>query len=499
MKILQKIGSLFSGAKSFTRSIRNSYDGGESNRLTADWNVSTNSADVEINRDYKTVSARALDLDRNNSWVSRYKSLLNNNVLGANGVGLQMKVKDANGQLDTLACRAIKDAWEDWKKRENCDIAGKHCWREKEGLFLDRTAIEGNAMIRFHRGAQFKYGFTTETVEFSRLDFSYSANLASGNRIRFGVESDKYGKVIAFHLFTTTPTDMFGGPQLQRERVDAKDIVHGFVADRPEQTIGMPWIVNVMRPLRDLGKYREAELVAARQEACKGYAIKPAMPTDYIGDSEDEEPLEEMSPGMGMMLKPGEDLIQINPTHPNTAFGEFTKSALREIASALNVGYMSLANDPSDANYSSMRGSKLEEIEEYKVIQGWLIESLHDRTFSAWLEMALSSAAVKMSNGSPLPLAKFDKFNAPDWKPRRWPWVDPKSDLDAAILSVEKGFKSRSEIIAEMGGDIANVFSEQESDNELAKLHKLSFPLGTNPQGQITNSSNEQSSTTKTV
>jgi len=485
MSVLKTISGWLSGSSSQkTKRVQNSFEAGEINRLTNDWNPASNSADVEIDRDFKTVRGRALDLDRNNSWVARYKCLLNNNILGANGIGLQMKIKDASGQLDSLACAAVKTAWEDWKKREHCDIAGKACWRDKEGIVLDRNVIEGNALIRLHRGSQFgKYAFTTETIDFERLDFDYSTTLASGNKVRFGVEMNSYGKVIAYHIFKTIPSDLFRG-SLVRERVEAKDIIHAYLADRPEQTIGMPWITPAMRSLRDLAQYRLAELVAARQEACKGYAIKPSVPEGGFdgGGGEGDDALEEMSPGMAMMLKPGEDLIQINPTHPNTAFGEFTKSALREIASAWNVGYMDLANDPSDANYSSMRGSKLESIQEYMAIQSWLIETLDAPVFSAWLEMALAAGAIKMNGGSALPILKFDKFNAPDWKPRRWPWVDPQKDLQAAVMSVEKGFRSRQSIISEMGDSIENVFIEQEQDAKLAESRGLDFPLGTNPQ-----------------
>ena len=72
--------------------------------------------------------------------------------------------------------------------------------------------------------------------------------------------------------------------------------------------------------------------------------------------------------------------------------------------------------------------------------------------------------------------SKFEKFNSPCWKPRRWPWVDPLKDLQASVLAVEKGFKSRRSIIAEMGEDIEEVFQEQAEDNALAESLDLEFP-----------------------
>jgi capsid protein len=68
-----------------------------------------------------------------------------------------------------------------------------------------------------------------------------------------------------------------------------------------------------------------------------------------------------------------------------------------------------------------------------------------------------------------LPAAKYDKFSTIEWKPRRWPWVDPLKDVQANVVSVENGFKSRRAIISEAGGDIEDTFEEIAADNQLAE------------------------------
>jgi len=469
------------------KKFKNSYDAAQVTRLTNDWLLPQTSADAEIGKDITTLRGRARQLERNNEYVQRYLTLLENNVLGANGVGLQMKIVDPSGQPDKLANKAVKDAWIDWTQRDLCDISGKMCWREIEGITLRRTAADGGGMLRIIRDATLKYGFALEIFEIDRLDVNLSCNLTNGNFIRFGIEFNRWQRPIAYHLWKSHPGDGWTIPLTnggERERVLAQDIIHTYWIERPGQSIGVPWIACVMQAIEHLGKYKEAELVAARVHACAGMFLKQPMPDNgYSGERDPNgEPLQEMSPGMAILGKPGEELQVIDPSHPNQNFGGFITESLRGIAAGLEVGYMSLANDPSDANYSSMRGAKLEEVETYKGIQSWLIESLHERVFKEWLTMALAKQSIKISGTNALPLSKFDKFNAPDWKPRRWPWVDPQKDLNAAILSVEKGFKSRREIIAEMGGDIEEVFAEQEADELLAEEHDLEFPIGTNPQ-----------------
>jgi capsid protein len=96
--------------------------------------------------------------------------------------------------------------------------------------------------------------------------------------------------------------------------------------------------------------------------------------------------------------------------------------------------------------------------------------------FDRWLPFAFLSGQIN------LPLAKFDKFNVPEWKPRRWPWVDPEKDINADIKAVEKGFKSRREIISDAGGDVEDVFNAIASDEALAEKLGLEFPIGQNPQ-----------------
>ena len=70
-----------------------------------------------------------------------------------------------------------------------------------------------------------------------------------------------------------------------------------------------------------------------------------------------------------------------------------------------------------------------------------------------------------------LPSAKMSKFNAPGvahWMPRLWAWVDPLKDQQASVLAVENQFKSKRQVVSEMGGDYESVLREIKQDEELA-------------------------------
>jgi capsid protein len=80
-----------------------------------------------------------------------------------------------------------------------------------------------------------------------------------------------------------------------------------------------------------------------------------------------------------------------------------------------------------------------------------------------------------LANYFPFNIGRFDKMNAPQWKPRRWSWVDPLKDLQANIQAVEAGLNSRRNIIAEYGGDVEDVFDNIAMDNTLADEKGLVF------------------------
>ena len=102
------------------------------------------------------------------------------------------------------------------------------------------------------------------------------------------------------------------------------------------------------------------------------------------------------------------------------------------------------------------------EREFYKAIQRWFIDTTITPVFGGWLETNILNGTIN------LPAAKLDKFNAPDWKPRRWAWVDPLKDQQASILAVENQLKSKRQVVSEMGSDYESVLREIKQDEELA-------------------------------
>jgi len=490
MSILSYFRNFFYGPPKDTA--KRDFYGALQSRLTEDWVGVGGNADSEIRSSLKMLRGRCRDLWNNNDYVRRYAKLLNNNVLGANGIGLQMKIREPfkdpeTGQwgerYDTRANRIIEDMWWGWGRAKNCTLGKQLCWVDVQRIALESVARDGSILIRKHFLSNHPHKFCIELIESDQLDTDFNATERNGVVIRLGVEYSAEGSVTAYHVLRQHPGELYqprtgmSGPAW-RERVTADKMIHLFMPDRVGQSTGVPWLITAMTRLNHLNAYEHAEVVAARLGACKmGFleAQSNAAGLGYTGPTDAKgNKYMNATPGNIEQLPYGYTFKSFDPTHPNAGFKDFVKATLRGISAGLGVSYTSLANDLESVNYSSIRAGLLEEREEWKTVQNWFINWFITPVFESWLE-SVSSWSLLTDGQITLPASKIAKWNNPEWKPRRWGWVDPLADLQAQVLAVEKGFKSRREMIAENGGDIEATFADIKADEDLAEQHGIDF------------------------
>jgi hypothetical protein len=75
-----------------------------------------------------------------------------------------------------------------------------------------------------------------------------------------------------------------------------------------------------------------------------------------------------------------------------------------------------------------------------------------------------------------LPFEKKWKFDVPEFQGRRWSWVDPKKDMEAAILAVRSGQTSLRKIASDSGQDIYDIARSIAADNELFASMGVTLP-----------------------
>lgn len=461
--------------RGFAKSVRR-YDGAQPSRLTSDWFAPATSADAELrNGALDALRKRSRDLERNNDYVRRILDCYEINVVGADGIRMQSRVTNPDGTPDTGANVKIEKAFADFSKRANFTITKRYSRAALERLIVRTVARDGEIFIRILTGARFRHGITLQPLEGDYVDHHYNVAAAPGrNSIQMGIELSPMGETLGYWTWPQNPSDVYnGGGYGPREFIPASEMIHIYDPDRLHQSRGVPVIASSMVALKMLRAYEEAELAAARAEACKmGIITKPvADGSPYSGQEVDEQSLIDLEPGTIEELQYGQDFKTFDPTHPGKNFAQGRKEFLRAIASGQSIGYNTLAQDLEGVNYSSLRSGALDEREKWKSDQAWLIESFHEQLFPKWLEFAILSQQVN------LPSSKLEKFTAPVWRGRRWPWVDPLKDVMAAKMAIALRLKSRRAIISEMeGGDSLDTFNEFRDDEADAEAAGIELP-----------------------
>lgn len=386
------------------------------------------------------------------------------------------------GQPDVYANNLIERAYKRWQKKENCTVSKKHTYQQTREHRLVMCARDGGCFIRLVRGFDNDFDFAIELIADEFIDHNLNRILRDGNEIKMGIEYNGWGEPVAYYVKKRVAGDWqwsydngiisYGG--LAYERIRANEMIHYCAFEDSGAGRGVPWIVSVMSKLRHLDKYEEAEVIAARAEACKGghyEATVSGLDAPELADKIDSgknELTEEVEPGMWKALPYGWKANAHSPTHPNGNLPEFKKAAGRTIACGVGDFYNTMFNDMEGVNYTSSRTGLLDVRELWMMMQRFDIDTAERPIFEAWLEWSLTFGKI------PLPVAKFEKFNQSKFQGRRWPWVDPLKDAKADATAIDALLTSRTRICNENGDDFEEIVEEQAIEKILIEEAGLS-------------------------
>lgn len=451
----------------------NAYEGAALNRLTSDWVFAPIlSANQEIKGGHRTLVARGREIARNDPHGKRALSLFAINVVGRKGIGLQPRVRRADDEFDKPVNKTLLRGFQEWSRPENCSVTRRHSRADIERRAMKGLIRDGEAIVRMipaYRGNRF--GFALQEIDPDQLDITFNREAGNGlNAIRYGIEIDNWGAPVAYHLWSGHPSE---AERRKRVPVPASEIIHLFFAERVGQLRGVTHFAPAMLRMHMLDGYAEAELTAARVGASKmgwfywdtqnGAVPDPNLPK--------VEPRMEAEPGTFDWLPYGAKAQTFDPQHPNGNYDAFTKTILRNIATALDLSYSSLTGDLSDVNFSSIRAGILVEREIYMMMQDWMIDLFHRRIYAEWLKWSITTGALE------LPSFDHTAYLEADWQGRRWSWVDPEKEVNAAIKAIGAGLDSRTRITAEQGLDVEEIFADLDRENQLADEYAITLSL----------------------
>lgn len=463
------------------RKQRRNYAGAATNRLTSDWVSQGTSADSEVKNSLRILRNRARSLVRDSDFAKSALRAVKNNVIGQ-GIKHQAQVRMVRGgRLDERLNSLIEHEWKKWGKAKNCHAGGTLSWSDVQRLCLNSMIESGEVFIRFvnQQFGDSRVPLGLEILEADFLDDDYTGLESNGNRVRMGVEINEWGRPVAYHFLTYHPGDYqfsYGNiAQKRRIRVPADEIIHLYSPDRPGQTRGITAFASAIMRLNNLKGYEEAEIIAARaSSAMMGFVRTPDQELFEDGTYDDQSVLD-FAPGSIRRLAPGEEMQFFSPSRPDDAFTPFVAQMLRAVAAGVGCSYTQVSSDFSQSNYSSSRLELLETRAHYRTLQQYMIETLCQRVYEKWMDMAVMSGSLRLPGFDIDP----DRYYESKWIAPAAQFVDPQKEAEAYKSLVRSGIMTLSQVISLHGGDFEEVMRQRQ--HELAMLDELGIVTDTDP------------------
>ncbi|GAB4227828.1 MAG: phage portal protein [Methyloligellaceae bacterium] len=446
---------------------KRAYDGAAGGRRTDGWRSSGASADTEIFGAAAILRNRMRELTRNNPHAAKAVTAWVNNIVGA---GIEPRAQTGNAERDKL----LNDLWKQWS--QECDADGRGDFNSLITLAVREMVESGEVFTRRRRrtaAAGLSVPLQIQMMEADHLDESRSeAQRTDGARTIRGIEYDRFGRRRAYWLFPDHPGD-FGIPmarQFSSVRVPADGVVHLFKRDRVQQR-GVPWGAPVMRALRDLDDWTNAELVRKKTEACLvGVVMGADEPEQGVAPSvtdADGRVIEQFEPGLIAYARGAKD-IEFNQPSAVAGVSEWLRAQLHIIAAGWSLPYELLTGDLSQVNYSSIRAGLVEFRRLCDAIQWQIVIPVFCQPIWNWFVEAAWVAGLY-----PDPQANCE------WAPPGFEAVDPQKDAIADLMEMRMGTLSLPQAIAKRGWNPREMLSEIAATNAL--LDELGIILDSDP------------------
>lgn len=420
---------------------------------------------------------------------------LRTNVIGR---GLRLHVKpdaDALGMsaADAAAwARRVESAFQLWAGSRSCDFMGMHTFRELQQVAFLSMLQSGDAFCLFRAGKPTAWHPDELRLQLLEADRVCTENgttcvqvpcgveLENGNRVFDGVEISKSGGVAAYWIADKHPAD---GMALTWKRVPARgaktgapNILHLMHAERPEQLRGVPFIAVALEPVLQLGRYLNAEEVAALMETyMTGYitteqADTPIMGNMGLADDENGEDAErdiaalEPEPGAVHQLLPGEKITFNDPKRPGSQFDPFVTAVCKQIGAALEIPVDVLLKS-YNSSYSASRAAMMDFWKTVTMYREWFVNDFCMPVYTEWLTQAVASGRIK-ADGFFADAMQRHAWLGQEWTGSACLQLDPVKEVKAMQMQVEMGWMTNEQATHQLtGGDFTDNIMQLQQEN----------------------------------
>lgn len=386
--------------------------------------------------------------------------------------------------------KQIEREWRLWAESPDCDMSRIDTFYELQQLAFMNWLVSGDclAVLPVKPRKNQPYDLRVQLIEADRLCSPDNFDTLD-NKIVGGVEVDQSGEVIAYHIADHHPLS-YAYTDIKWQRVDAygeltgrRNVLHLMSRERIGQRRGVPFLAPVIESLKQIGRYTDAELVAAvvsgmftvfieKADASNEDAIGSMIPDEEQVDAEDETSIE-LAPGAVIDLNEGEKAHDMNPGRPNANFGGFVEAICQQIGAALEIPYELLVKR-FNASYSASKGALEEAWKMFNMYRNWLATDFCQPIYEEWLTEAVAKKRIKAPGFFTDPAIK-KAYCAAKWNGPARGMLDPVKEVTAAEKRVQNGFSTRSDETMQMTGSdfYSNIEQLKHEEKELKEVKKI--------------------------
>ena len=398
------------------------------------------------------IRQRVRYLSQNYAYCSRALNALTGYIVNT-GIVPHATVKGGKAKKDEIL--------REWADHPYCDPAGRKNLYAIQQLAVRSLIRDGEIILKrvFSDDKSLPLPLQIEVLEADHLDTAtHDRVLKNGNQIIQGIEFDKRGRRVAYHLFDEHPSSA-GIRSLKSKRYDAEDIIHVFREDRAGQVRGLSWFTPIIVRLKDFDDYEDSQLTKQKISSLFVAVYKSLKPNE-----KEEKILEagELKPGSFMVAPFGYEMQWSNPPQVE-GFGEYAFHQKLTLGIGTEVPFMLLSGDYSKCNFSSSRMAMLNFFRFIEPVQQ--LEIIPQLCFPVqnWVDNACSLIGID----------EKCKYN---WQAPVRDMVDPFKEMKAKEIKVANGFDSHASTLREFGVDPYEFYEEQKMLQEYFDENDLKFP-----------------------
>lgn len=304
---------------------------------------------------------------------------------------------------------------------------------------------------------------------------------AGDNQVYRGIELDKEGRRVAYHL-SRYPVGDTQPSVTESTRVAAEKILHVYVEDDVDQYRGVSWFAPSLLQMRDTGDYQYNELKASAMASCivLGYSRPTGrakfglhQAADQETEDENGNPISAIQPGMLIDIGKDGKLQGFNPARPGANAEAFIQHMLRGTAAAFpGVKASTVTGDYRNSSFSSERSADNDCWPELEHAQDWFAGSFCQ---PLWEEILAAAVVAGYFEGI-LTAAEFHArkkaFVGATWQGPVARSINPVDDATSAGLRVAKCLSSPQIEAAAVGKNWQNIL------RDIAEFYGFAKSLG---------------------